>query len=85
MNSSINSNFIFIELIVIIISIIIIIIRITNSSCGLAHPAGAAARGSRRPGAGPRAGAAAPGAPLFFVPCNKPHWEAHRRRVWAGL
>ena len=21
----------------------------------------------------------------FFVPCHKPHWEAHRRRVWAGL
>ena len=22
---------------------------------------------------------------VLFFPCHKPHWEAHRRRVWAGL
>ena len=22
---------------------------------------------------------------VCFVPCHKPHWEARRRRVWAGL
>ena len=26
-----------------------------------------------------------PSVSFSFSPCHKPHWEAHRRRVWAGL